>query len=190
MLYNFCFSSLDLKYVKHLRRPRILNLEKQYIYKEIYFLCDRQSWKTETEAVLAPGRVFLLVCLGQRLTWWPSVVCVCVCSLNCDSVVPPPPALEKVTSLKFSCRHLNCAVVMGCPKLSATPKRTHTKATEPTSEKSPKISKAPQRRLFSVGNAYRAGEIKKGLKLPNDSKRTLLSTISLTTPTPIADQCR
>lgn len=92
--------------------------------------------------------------------------------------------LENMTSFKFSRRHLNCAIVMGRRKLCTTPKGTQ--PAELLQRKSQRVCVcvSPQRRLFfqSQWNLK-----KKTLKLPDDSRRTLSSTISWTTPTANAD---
>lgn len=79
----------------------------------------------------------------------------------------PSPSPEKVTSLKFSCRHLNRADAQSWARQHQRQGGGGTTQTKPVNllqrnlnRKSQSVDVAPQW-LFSVGNAYRASEIKK-----------------------------
>lgn len=92
----------------------------------------------EDEALLAPGPPCfsqLLICLQQRFTRGAERVAApsqTVTQSSLPNILPPPqPSLEKVTSFKFSHRHLNHGAVAGRPKPHATmtPKAAQTKET-------------------------------------------------------------
>lgn len=88
----------------------------------------------------------------------------------------PSPSPEKVTSLKFSCKHLNRADAQSWARQHQRQGGggdDSDKACEPTSEKSqPKISKRRRGSTMTVfsGQCLQSQWNKKGLKLPNDSK--------------------
>lgn len=128
-----------------------------------FFSLKQTERQGPTEALLAPGHVLLLLCLGQAAHMTAECAVQSRLWLSCLSPLPPHP-MQKVTSLKFSCRHLNCIVVMGCPQLSATPKGTETKTLSLLLKVISENFKAYTVRLFSVGNAYRGSEIIKRIK--------------------------
>lgn len=66
------------------RRKNIDQMGNNTVTKGFFSLRQTAGRKRRAKALLAPGCLFLLVCLGWRFTRGPSVV-----SLNCDSVAPP-----------------------------------------------------------------------------------------------------
>lgn len=101
---------------------------------------------------------FFFVCLDQRLTWRLNAVR----GLNCQLYLPLLGEDDLFNILLQASEPRRCH---GMRKVKCITKGDSDKASEPTSNESPKNSPslcaAPQRRLFSGGNTHKAGGIKR-----------------------------
>lgn len=111
-------------------KPRRKNID----WVGICFLCVRQHWEGgRGSAGTWPVLFFSASHLSQTAVHSRCRACCCTAPTVTQSFFPnilslPQPSSEKVTSFKFTCRHLNHGGVTGRPKpCVSTPKATQTK---------------------------------------------------------------